>query len=70
MNNREHFMKDLKQKQKINQRLAYKVTECHPYNWDNETEAASTTKEEKWKQVRPAGVSSSKSLHGLDKFYR
>jgi hypothetical protein len=46
------------------------VTECHPYNWDNETEAASTTKEEKWKQVRPAGVSSSKSLHGLDKFYR
>ncbi len=26
MNNREHFMKDLKQKEKINQRLAYKVT--------------------------------------------
>ena len=52
-------MRELSEKKKVQNRLAYKVTECHPYNWDNETSAASTSKEQQWRQVRPAGLSSS-----------
>jgi hypothetical protein len=62
MGRRDKFMKELTEKKKIQSRLAYKVTECYPLDWDNETAANSTAREEQWKQVRPAGVSSVKYL--------
>jgi hypothetical protein len=30
-------MKEVKEKQKLQGRLAYKVTECYPYDWEHET---------------------------------
>lgn len=35
MNRRENFMKEVKEKQKMQGRLAYKVTECYPYDWEH-----------------------------------
>lgn len=35
MNGREQFMREVSEKRKMQNRLAYKVTECHPYNWDH-----------------------------------
>lgn len=34
MNHREKFMKVMDQKKKIQNRLAYKPTECYPLDWD------------------------------------
>jgi len=42
--------------------LAYKPTECYPLDFDYETSANSTARLEKWKSVRPAGVSSTRNL--------
>lgn len=58
MGRRDKFLKELTDKKKVQGRLAYKVTECYPLDWDNETAANSTAREDQWKQVRPAGVSS------------
>ena len=38
-------MKEVKEKQKMQERLAFKVTECYPYDWEHQTEAASTARE-------------------------
>jgi hypothetical protein len=33
MGRREKFMKEVREKQRVQARLAYKVTECYPYDW-------------------------------------
>lgn len=45
MGRREKFMKDLSEKKKMHNRLAYKVTECYPLACEQETEANSTLNE-------------------------
>lgn len=45
MNERDDFMREVKSREKAHKRLAYKVTECYPYDWEHETEAASTARE-------------------------
>lgn len=44
MSRRDKFIKELSEKKKIHNRLAYKITECYPFNWDRDTEANSTLK--------------------------
>ena len=52
-------MKEVKEKQKNHSRLAYKVTECYPLEWNFETQASENgVRGEKWKRTRPAGLSS------------
>ena len=63
MNQRDKFMKELLLKKKEHTKLAYKPTECYPLDWDHdETSANSTAREEKWKEIRPAGVSSAQYM--------
>ena len=59
---RQKFMKDLEEKKKLQSRLPYKVTQCYPLDWEHETEANSTAREERWQQIRPAGVASAQYM--------
>lgn len=68
MQRREKFIKDVKEKKKVQNRLAYKVTECYPLGWDRDTQANSTVREERWQQIRPAGVSSACYLKSQSTF--
>ena len=37
MNIRDKFMKELTNKKKEHNKLAYKPTECYPFDWEHET---------------------------------
>jgi hypothetical protein len=44
MTRSDHFMSEVLEKKKQQGRLAYKVTECYPLDWDHETQATSTVR--------------------------
>ena len=61
-------MKEVLEKKKQHSKLAYKPTECYPLDWDHETAANSTMKEDKWREMRPAGVTSVQLLKTMPHF--
>ena len=59
MKHPQKYMREVKEKEKNRSRLAYKVTECYPLEWNFGSKVnEGVEREEKWRRVPPAGMSS------------
>ncbi len=59
MNTRDNLLKIIEEKKNNSSKLAYKVTECYPCEWEDEEKLKESTK--LWENTKVAGVPSKKS---------